>query len=105
MYHDTDEFYEGRYPIGDAITMNRPIVAYVRLLDTGEYFDSLEGDIDLYDVRGGGISGTARFRAESDEVFGDYHRRGRHLRNRLRRPHQPQPEPLLLRRRQVPELK
>jgi hypothetical protein len=71
LYHDTDEFYEGRFPIGDAVSMNRPIVAYVRLLDTGEYFDSLEGDIDLYEVRGGGISGTARFRAESDEVIGD----------------------------------
>jgi hypothetical protein len=71
LYHDTDEFYEGRFPIGDVIAMNRPIVAYVRLLDTGEYFDSLDGDIDLYDVHGGGISGTARFRAESDEVIGD----------------------------------
>lgn len=71
LFHDTDEFYEGRFPIGDAITMNRPIAAYVRLLDTGEYFDSLDGDIDLYHVDGGGISGTARFRAESDEVFGD----------------------------------
>lgn len=71
LYHDTDEFYEGRFPIGDAITMNRPIVAYVRLLDTGEYFDSLEGDIELYEVHGGGISGYARFTAESDEVIGD----------------------------------
>jgi hypothetical protein len=71
LFHDTDEFYEGRFLIGDAITMNRPIVAYVRLLDSGEYFDSLEGDIDLYDVDGGGISGSARFSAESDEVIGD----------------------------------
>lgn len=71
LFHDTDEFYEGRFLIGDAITMNRPIAAYVRVLDTGEYFDSLEGDIDLYDVDGGGISGSARFSAESDEVIGD----------------------------------
>jgi hypothetical protein len=71
IYHDTDEFYEGRFRIGDAITMNRPIVAYVRVLHTGEYFDSLEGDIDLYEVHGGGISGYARFSAESDEVIGD----------------------------------
>lgn len=71
LYHDTDEFHEGRFSIGDAVTMDRPIVAYVRLLDTGEYFDSLDGVIDLHDVHGGGIRGTASFRAESDEVLGD----------------------------------
>ncbi|MBW3571785.1 MAG: hypothetical protein KY467_11820 [Gemmatimonadetes bacterium] len=71
LYHDTNEFYEGRFSIGDAVLMNRPIVAYVRLLDTGEYFDSLHGVIDLYGVRRGGISGTATFRAESDRVVGD----------------------------------
>lgn len=71
IYHDTDEFWEGRHAIGDAVTMNQPIVAYVRLLDTGEWFDSLSGVIDLYDVHGGGIEGTASFSAESDEVIGD----------------------------------
>ncbi|HEX6367342.1 MAG TPA: hypothetical protein VF006_00335 [Longimicrobium sp.] len=71
LYHDSDEFYEGRFPIGDAIAMNQPIVAYVRLLDTGEWFESLDGVIDLYDVHGGGIEGIASFRAESDEVLGD----------------------------------
>lgn len=71
LYHDTDEFFEGRYRIGDAVAMDEPIVAYVRLLDTGEYFDSLDGEIDLHDVHGGGIEGTASFRAESDEVFGE----------------------------------
>lgn len=71
LYHDTDEFYEGRYPIGNAIAMNQPIAAYVRLLDTGEYFDSLSGVIDIYDVYADGIEGTASFSAESDEVIGD----------------------------------
>lgn len=71
IYHDTDEFWEGRYAIGDAVTKNRPVMAYVRLLDTGEYFDSLEGVIDVYRVDGGGIEGSASFSAESDEAFGD----------------------------------
>ncbi|WP_420129580.1 hypothetical protein [Longimicrobium sp.] len=71
IVHDTDEFYEGRFSIGDAIAQNQPITAWVRLMDTGEYFDSLNGVIDLYRVDGGGIEGTASFSAESDEVFGD----------------------------------
>lgn len=71
IYHDTDEFYEGRFAIGDAVTMNEPIVAYVRMMDTGEYFDSLSGVIDIYDVYANSIEGTASFSAESDEVFGD----------------------------------
>lgn len=71
LYHDTDEFYEGRWTIGDAVTMNQPIVGYVRLLDTGEWFDSLHGVIDIHDVYSNGIEGTATFTAESDEVIGD----------------------------------
>lgn len=71
IVHDTDEFYEGRFSIGDAIVQDRPITAWVRLMDTGEYFDSLNGVIDLYRVDGGGIEGTASFSAESDEVIGD----------------------------------
>ncbi|HYR10032.1 MAG TPA: hypothetical protein VEQ60_19820 [Longimicrobium sp.] len=71
IYHDTDEFFLGRYPIGDAVTMNRDIVAYVRLLDTGEYFDSLNGVIDISGTHTNGFEGTASFSAESDEVIGD----------------------------------
>ncbi|HEX5872868.1 MAG TPA: hypothetical protein VFY65_20695 [Longimicrobium sp.] len=71
LVHETDEFYEGRFRIGDAVADDEPIEAYVRLLDTGEWFDSLDGVIDVYEVRGGGISGTASFRAESEDVFGD----------------------------------
>jgi hypothetical protein len=66
LYHAWDEFYEGRFPIGDAVLEDEDIVAYVRLLDTGEWFDSVDGVIDLHDVRGSGIAGTASFRAESE---------------------------------------
>jgi hypothetical protein len=71
LYHDTDEFYEGRFPIRDGYLMNGDIVAYVRDLNTGEWFDSLDGVIDLYEVYGGGIRGTAAFRAESEDYPGD----------------------------------
>ena len=71
LYHDTDEFYEGSFRIGDGLTFDEDIVAYVRLLDTGEYFDSLDGVIRLEDVYSGGIAGTASFRAESEDVIGD----------------------------------
>ncbi len=71
LYHDTDEFFEGRFPIGDAVVEDEEIVAYVRLLDTNEWFDSVDGVIDLHDVRGGSIAGTASFRAESEDVPGD----------------------------------
>lgn len=71
LYHETDEFFEGRHSIGDAVAGNQPIVAYVHLLRTGEWFDSLTGVIDLYDVYDGGITGIASFRAESEEVLGE----------------------------------
>ncbi len=71
LYHDTDEFYLGRYPIGDAVTGYQPIVAYVHLLDTGEWFESLNGVIDIDNLYTNGIEGTASFSAESDEVVGD----------------------------------
>ena len=71
LYHDTGEFYPGRFPIGDGYAMNADIVAYVRDLDTGEWFDSLNGVIDLYEVYGSGIRGTATFRAESEGYPGD----------------------------------
>lgn len=71
LYHDTDEFFLGRYPIGDAVTGYQPIVAYVHLLDTGEWFESLHGVIDISGVHTNGLEGTASFSAESDEVIGD----------------------------------
>lgn len=71
FYHSTGEFTEGRYSIDDGVFGDGDILAYVRVLDTGEYFDSLDGVIDLHDVRNAGIVGTASFSAESDEVGGD----------------------------------
>ncbi|HEU4883334.1 MAG TPA: hypothetical protein VFT45_13830 [Longimicrobium sp.] len=71
LYHDTDEFFLGRYPIGDAVTGYQPIVAYVRLLDTGEWFDSLHGVIDISGTHSNGFEGTASFSAESEDVIGD----------------------------------
>lgn len=71
LYHDTGEFYPGRFPIGDGYVMSSDIVAYVRDLDTGEWFDSLDGVIDLYEVYSDGIRGTATFRAESEDYPGD----------------------------------
>jgi hypothetical protein len=71
LYHETDEFFLGRYAIGDAVTGSQPIVAYVHLLDTGEWFESLSGVIDISSTYTDGIEGTASFSAESDEVVGD----------------------------------
>jgi hypothetical protein len=71
IVHDTDEFFMGRYPIGDAVTGYLPIVAYVHLLDTGEWFESLHGEIDISGTHTNGFEGTASFSAESDEVIGD----------------------------------
>jgi len=71
FYHASGEFTEGRYAIGDPFVGNDDVTAYVRVLDTGEYFDSLDGFIDLDDVRGAGITGRASFRGESDDVPGD----------------------------------
>jgi hypothetical protein len=65
------EFFLGRYAIGDAVTGYLPIVAYVRLLDTGEWFDSLHGVIDIAGTHTNGFDGTASFSAESEEVPGD----------------------------------
>lgn len=71
LYHDTDEFFLGRYPIGDAVNGYQPIVAYVRLLDTGEWFDSLHGVIDISGTHSNGFEGTASFSAESETAPGD----------------------------------
>jgi hypothetical protein len=71
LYHDTDEFFLGRYAIGDAVAGYLPIMAYVHLLDTGEWFHSLDGVIDIARTHTNGFDGTASFSAESDEVIGD----------------------------------
>jgi hypothetical protein len=71
LYHDTDEFFLGRYAIGDAANGYLPIVAYVHLLDTDEWFQSLDGMIDLSSMHTNGFDGTASFSAESSEVTGD----------------------------------
>lgn len=70
VYHSASEFTEGRYPIGD-ISFN-DVVAYVRLLDTNEYFDAVDGVLDLRDVDNGGIIGSVSFTAESDWTAGDF---------------------------------
>jgi hypothetical protein len=71
IVHETDEFFMGRYPVGNAVTGYLPIVAYVHLLDTDEWFDSLHGEIDIFGTHTNGFEGTASFSAESDEVIGD----------------------------------
>lgn len=72
LFHSTDEFYEGRVNIEDALNINSDVIAYVQDLRTGEYFDSLNGTLDLVDVRSGGIEGSARFTAESEDFAGEY---------------------------------
>lgn len=71
IFHDTDEFIEGRDPIGDAAVFSEEIVAWVELLDTGEVFESVSGTIDIENAFASGIDGTARFSAESEDVPGD----------------------------------
>lgn len=71
IYH-SNEFFEGRFNIDDALSTSSDIVAYVLDLRTGEYFDSLNGTLDLEDVSSGGIEGSARFTAESDEDAGAF---------------------------------
>jgi len=72
LYHSTDEFFEGRFNIEDGLNANSDIIAYVQDLRTGEYFDSLSGTLDLVDVHGDGIEGSARFTAESDRDPGAF---------------------------------
>jgi hypothetical protein len=71
LFHDTDEFTEGRDPIGDAAVFSEDVVAWVELLDTGEEFESVSGTIDIESALANGIDGTAHFTAESTDVPGD----------------------------------
>lgn len=72
IYDSEDNFREGRWTIEDEEDFDGRVLAYVQDLRTGETFGSLSGTLDLEDVRSGGIAGSASFRAESDETFGDF---------------------------------
>jgi len=72
IYESEDEFYEGRWSIEDEEDFDSRIVAYVEDMETGETFGSVSGTLDLADVRGSGIEGTAIFTAESDDFPGEF---------------------------------
>jgi hypothetical protein len=72
LYESESEFTEGRWRIEDEANVSSRIVAWVEDLETGEAFGSVNGTLDLDDVRGGGIEGSAVFTAESYEYPGDY---------------------------------
>jgi hypothetical protein len=72
IFDSEGEFSEGRRSIEDEEEFDSRIVAYVQDLETGETFGSVNGTLDLDDVDNGGIEGSARFTAESDEQFGDF---------------------------------
>jgi hypothetical protein len=72
IYHQEDEFFEGRWRIDDETRFDSEIVAYVEDMRTGETFSSVEGTLDLEDVNSGGIEGSAIFTAESDTEFNDF---------------------------------
>jgi hypothetical protein len=72
LYESADEFVEGRWRIDDENEFDSEIVAYVEDLETGETFSSVDGTLDLVNVSGSGIEGSALFTAESDEFGGDY---------------------------------
>lgn len=72
IYESEDEFIEGRWTIEDEEDFDSRIVAWVEDLETGETFGSVSGTLDVDRARSGGIQGSATFRAESDDVFGDF---------------------------------
>ena len=72
IYESEDEFFEGRWSIDDESDSFARIIAYVQDLETGETFGSVNGTLDLVDVRSGGIEGSAIFTAESDDFPGDF---------------------------------
>lgn len=69
LYHVTDEFRAGRFTLGDFDTGE--IIADLYFPSSGRYFTSFSGSIDLEDVSRSGIDGTARFRAQEVDDFGD----------------------------------
>ena len=72
LYNFDDDFTEGRWNVDDEEDFDSRIVGYVLDLETGESFGSVSGTVDLDNVNGGGIRGSARFTAESDDQFGDF---------------------------------
>lgn len=72
IYDSEDEFSEGRWNIEDEEDFDSRIIGYVQDLETGETFGSVSGTMDLDEVSGGGIEGTAVFTAESDDFPGDF---------------------------------
>lgn len=73
VIYDTDgDFREGRWNVDDEDNLGGRVFAYVEDLRTGETFGSVNGTLDVGDVRGSGIEGRATFTAESDFEFGDF---------------------------------
>jgi hypothetical protein len=70
VWHLDAEFFEGSHRIGDGF--EDEVVASVEVLDTGEFFDSVEGTVVIDDEDGNGVRGTLRFTAESDRFAGDF---------------------------------
>jgi hypothetical protein len=72
IYETEDEFFEGRWTIEDEEDFDSRVLAYVEDLETGESFGSVSGTLDLVDVRGSSIEGSAIFTAESDDFPGEF---------------------------------
>ncbi|HLM68499.1 MAG TPA: hypothetical protein VK358_13265 [Longimicrobium sp.] len=72
IWDSEGEFSTGRRSIEDEEDFDSRILGYVIDLETGEGFGSVNGTLDLDRVSNGGIAGSARFTAESDEQFGDF---------------------------------
>lgn len=72
IYDTENEFFEGRMAIEDEEDFDSRVLAYVEDLETGESFGSVSGTLDLVDVRGSSIEGSAVFTAESDDFPGDF---------------------------------
>ena len=71
IFDSEDEFAEGRFGIDDENDASSRIIAWVQDLDTGDFFNSVSGTLDIDDVTSNGIRGSANFTAESEDVPGD----------------------------------
>lgn len=71
IFESEGEFVEGRFRIDDENDPSYRIIAWVQDLDTGEFFNSVSGTLDVDDVTSSGIRGSAVFTAESEDVPGD----------------------------------
>lgn len=70
IFESEDEFVEGRFQIDDETDPSSGIIAFVQDLDTGKFFNSVSGTLDIDDVTSNGIRGSARFTAESEDAPG-----------------------------------